>query len=135
MFSVLAIDWGKKRCGLAFVEPKTGLILPYSQQCYTHSIWTTLQTEIITRNISWVVLGIPTNFAGGDTEVTQAVRQFAREFQSRFPKITLDCVNERGSSQTAKKQLAGAGDAHAINHLAAVDIAERWLQKNSEKVS
>jgi len=129
----MAIDWGHKRFGLAFGNEESGLILPAAKPCYTKSIWDMLAAEIQARNIQKIVVGLPSNFHGGDTIVTTQIRDFLVQLHVRFPQQTIYTINERGSSQQAKASLQGFGDNHSINHLAAVDILERWVERNEKK--
>lgn len=131
MFSHLAIDWGSKRCGLAFGERATGLVVPATYPCPTGQIFELLERELVQKNIYVAVLGKPTNFYQKATEVSTAVEAFSRQLHSQFPNLTVELVNENGSTQKAR--CFGIKDKATLNHLAAADILERYFYKLQQK--
>ena len=131
MFSYLGIDWGSKRCGLAFGNPTTGLVLPAPYECPTAQITELIKQEIVGKSIRYIVLGRPTNFQQGGTEVTARVEVFYAELSRLFPEIPIEFVNENGSTKKAKS--LGIKDKTTINHLAACDILERYFYRLSQQ--
>ena len=127
MFSYLGIDWGSKRCGLAFGNPDTGLVLPAAYEAPTEGITELIKQEIIEKSIRYIVLGRPTNFQRNKTAVTTRVEAFYTELSTLFPEIPIEFVNENGSTQKAKA--LGIKDKTTVNHLAACDILEQYFYK------
>jgi putative transcription antitermination factor YqgF len=126
MFDILGIDWGEKRFGLAFGDTQNGLIIPFSREAKSEEIWKILQTEIKNRAIKTVILGKPTNFKGGETEITQKIQKFSEELKTNFPELKVKFQNERGTSQTAKQK--GIKNKTSINHQSAVEILNLFLK-------
>lgn len=125
MFDFIGIDWGSKRFGLSFGDSTTGLIIPYRSTLFSNDIWHVLQKEIQFRNITHIVIGIPTNFFLQDTQVTAQIRDFIDQLVSTFPTIKIETINERGTSQDARITTQNKDD---INHIAAVHILTRYFE-------
>jgi putative holliday junction resolvase len=125
MFDLLGIDWGSKRFGLAFAESSSGLVLAADYACPAEKIWTILDTEINTREISKIIVGRPLNFQGQPTTITNQVDLFLRQLALVYPKISIETVNERNSS---KEVLLGQkADKQQTNNLAAARILEYYF--------
>jgi len=130
MFSVLIIDWGTQRTGLAFADPLSGLVIPALGECYTLSLFERIESEVLQRKIEQIIVGLPSNFHGGDTIITKYILNFVAKLKQKYPNLIIKTINERGSSKLAKKQLNNLGNSHSINHLSAVEIANRWLENS-----
>ena len=131
MFTILAVDWGEKRCGLAFADPATKLVLTYTQECFTKDIFEILASEIIQRKIKTVVIGIPTNFHGASTIVTDKINRFIDKIRIDYPNLEIVTINERSSTKDAKKSLENTKNKHSINHQAAAQILEYYFYNQS----
>ena len=125
MFDLLGIDWGEKRCGLAFADSQSKLILPANYPCPTEQIWAILDNETKNKPIRQIVVGMPLNFRGQKTKISLFVEVFLEQLKQRFPKLLITTINERGST------LAFANyypvDKQQLNHLAAAKILEFYL--------
>lgn len=106
---VLAIDFGKKRLGLALCDP-TGTIAaplpPLLRQGQTW--WDELQKLLIEKQVEELVVGLPLNMDGSEGASAQFCRKFAEDLKRRFglPVILLD---ERLTSVAASSALSSAG--------------------------
>ncbi len=124
MFDLLGLDWGEKRCGLAFANSQSKLILPANYPCPTSQIWSILDNETKNKPIQQIVVGMPLNFHGQNTKISLLVETFLEQLKQHFPKLPVTTVNERGSTLAfAKYQV----DKQQLNHLAAVKILEFYL--------
>jgi RNase H-fold protein (predicted Holliday junction resolvase) len=127
MFTYLGLDWGSKRVGLSFGDPVTGLVIPANYECPLEGIFALLEKEIISKKITHIVVGNPTNFKLQHTQVSDKITEFIIELKSQFPHLIIEQINENGSSQFAKD--LGIKNKTLINHAAAVDILERYFYK------
>lgn len=126
MFDVLAIDWGSKRTGLALVSSATGLVVPYSKDVYTLDLEHVVDEIVKEKNIKKFIVGLPTNFKLQKTSITQNIEVFIVYLKKRYPNLKLETINENGSSKIS----VGVKNKHTINHLAACEIAKRWIQSH-----
>ena len=130
MFDYLCIDWGQVRCGLAFGNSQTGLILPFAKNLPFDDIFIVLKKELTERKIKNIVVGRPTNFHFKDTEVTLKIENFIKELVKTHPETIIHTENERNSSKSVKSSGTRV-DKFNINHLAAMQILENFFARNS----
>ncbi len=127
MFAYLGIDWGSKRCGLAYGEKESGLILPATYETPTSDILAIIKKEIMEKKISHIILGLPKSFHNKTTEVTQHVKGFQNELAKLFPEVKLELIQENLTTKIAKSH--GVSDKVLINHLAACEILKTYFYK------
>lgn len=104
---ILAIDYGTKRCGLAWTDPLRIAIsdLPTTETAHVlEEIAQRVQAGVTT-----LVLGYPTTPDGNPTDATAAVEAFARRLQLRFPNIPVVWQDEYRSTQRARALLVQSG--------------------------
>ena len=134
--SVLAIDFGTQKLGLAFGQSITGTARPLDtlpvQGNQPH--WPNLTAIIDQWNPDEIVVGLPLNMDGTESELCVFVRKFARRLQARVTQ-PVHLVDERLSSREARALQREMGSsprrrnkpAHRVDALAAKYIAESYL--------
>jgi putative transcription antitermination factor YqgF len=133
MFTTIGIDWGGVRFGLAFGSLETDLIIPATFECFSRDIFSILDKEILARKIQTIVVGLPTNFHGRNTNVTDKINGFIKELNLLYPTLIIVTINERSSTKDAKKDLENDKNKHSINHQAAAKILEYYFYKLSHE--
>jgi putative transcription antitermination factor YqgF len=128
----MGIDWGEVRFGLAFGSLDTGLIIPATFECFEKDIFSVVKKEVTERKIHTIVVGLPTNFQGHNTIVTEKINGFITELKNMYPSLNLVTINERSSTKDAKKALDNDKNKHTINHQAAANILEYYFYKVSQ---
>lgn len=131
--TVLAIDFGLARTGVAIGNTVTGGARPLE----------TIQTEQNAARFirigqlvaEWrpdrVVVGLPLDAAGADTELTRRVRRFGNQLQGRFG-LPVEFVDERYSSAVAEDAVKVGRDGKArIDAAAAAVILQAWLDQRT----
>lgn len=129
MFDYLCIDWGQIRCGIAFGDSLSGLIMPYIGNIETKDLSQILEKEILSRKIKNIVIGKPTNFHMGNTLVTDLIEKFTLQLKKQYPELNFFQQNERNSSKNAK-DLDVVFDKYSINNLAAMQILQSFFDKS-----
>ncbi len=108
MGRILAIDYGKKRTGIAVTDPlqiiATALDVVESQQLLT---W--LESYFQREAVDEIVLGMPTNLKSEDNEMTPLVRKLAERLREKFPTKPLHLIDERFTSSMAQRVLLASG--------------------------
>lgn len=129
MFHILAIDWGSKHLGLAYGSLQTKLVIPETKLYLNDNLlFEKLQQILSQKPISEIVLGKPTNFHGGETQIGQQIESFKLELEKRFPNIKVISVDERKSSQSATAKMQGlTGKNQMIHNLSAAEILQLYL--------
>lgn len=124
MGRILAIDYGRKRTGIAVTDPlqiiATALDVVESQQLFK---W--LETYFQKETVDEIVLGLPTNLKSEDNEMTPLVRALAERLREKFPTKKLHLVDERFTSSMAQKVLIANGTKKK----------DRQVKGNTDKVA
>jgi RNase H-fold protein (predicted Holliday junction resolvase) len=135
MFNYIGIDWGEKRTGVAFGNSETKLVVPIQDQVETPELIEYLAGEIEKKDIGVIVVGMPTNFVGGNTRISTLVGYFIEDLKSQFPALEIITVNERGTSKDSHfllNQASIEASKTMINNLSAAQILERYFTYNAK---
>jgi len=129
---ILAIDYGKKRVGLAVGDTETKLALPYGVLSGRSSeiLLEQLQKIILEEDIGTIVLGEPFNVSGANSQQTDTSRAFAQFLQGNIS-VPVVLFDERFTSQradTAKNMVEGS-KTRSRDELAAMFLLQDYLEK------
>ncbi len=105
---ILAIDYGAKRTGLAVTDPM-GLIANALEVVASHDLESYLRNYFAKEEVSQVVIGMPKNTDGSDTNATPLVQSFINRFRKVFPEIELTLHDERFTSKMALDAMIAGG--------------------------
>ncbi len=108
MSRVLAIDWGKKRTGIAVSDPLQIIATPL-QTVETDQLVGWLKKYFLLESVERVLIGLPLNLNGTPTDATAGVEKFAGQFRKIFPNLPLEEVDERFSSRRASAAIGQMG--------------------------
>ena len=136
--TVIAFDYGLRQIGVAHGQTLTCSAEGISILKASDGVPNWAQTEALL--LEWkpnlLLVGLPLNMDGSESELSRLARKFARRLQGRF-NIEVLMVDERLTSQDAKSTLREAGldrqsgriDLTKIDHLAAALILQSWLDQ------
>ncbi len=113
MSKIIAIDYGKKRCGIAITDELQIIASPLTTVGPKELIPFLLE-KVEQDDVSEVVLGLPTNLDQSDTHITAEVKKIFEELKSRLS--SCDCVlfDERFTSKMALQSLIQTGASKKI---------------------
>lgn len=123
MKNILAVDYGKKRIGLAWLQPGINVVLPYGlirANTKTEQL-KELQELVSTERITDVVFGLPLDQSGAEGENAEAVRTFAAQLTD----ANVHFIDERHSSKLADHM---EGDA-TRDEKAAMAILQTFVER------
>ncbi len=133
MARILAIDYGKKRTGLAITDTLRITANPLLT-IDTDALQNWLLTELGKGEIDTVVIGRPTQLNGQESESMQYIRPFMAWFRSTFAQIPLVEYDERFTSTLAHQAMLAGGmkkmqrrDKTVVDKLAACISLEDYL--------
>jgi putative Holliday junction resolvase len=105
---LLAIDYGKKRCGLAVSDPlqiiATGLTTVETRELLAY-----LRTYFFKEEVERVLIGMPMSLRNQATDATPLVESFIKVFQQKFPLMPLVLLDERFTSKMAFQTMIDSG--------------------------
>jgi putative Holliday junction resolvase len=133
MGRILAIDYGKKRTGLAVTDPLRITANPLLT-IETKELINWLQTYFEKEKVDIVVIGHPTQMNGEESESMNYIRPFIGNFKKLFPTIPITMYDERFTSVLAHQAMIAGGmkkkdrqDKAIVDKIAACIILEGYL--------
>ncbi len=122
---VLALDYGRARCGCAVSDPTGTIVTPIATVARpsTKRGMAALKELVAMREVERVVVGLPLSLRGQDTAQTRETREFALRL-ARELAVPVDMHDERFTTRMAQ-QMDGASSAE--DSRAAAHLLESWL--------
>jgi putative Holliday junction resolvase len=108
MARILAIDYGKKRTGLAVTDPLQ-IIATALDTVDSGELIGYLKKYMATEPVEKVLVGYPLNLDDSPTHATPLVEKFIVKFGNVFPQMPVEKVDERMTSRMASQAIAGMG--------------------------
>lgn len=131
--SVLALDVGARRIGVAVASRATRLPRPLTTLLFDETFWETLQKIIADERVDTLVVGYPRGLQGQRTAQTASIEDFIETLSTHF-EFSIKLQDEALTSQRAKAELDARSkpyEKEAIDALAATYILEDWLASQS----
>ncbi|MBI5728466.1 MAG: Holliday junction resolvase RuvX [Candidatus Magasanikbacteria bacterium] len=100
--NLLAIDYGSKNIGLAWVNTAVGVVLPFGQIKNQKFKIQSLLELVERERIDMIVLGLPLGLDGQENKNTKIVRSFAAELK-RVVTVPVEFIDERFTSAQADR--------------------------------
>jgi len=133
MARIMAIDYGKKRTGIAVTDPlkiiATGLTTIES-----HKLIPFLKEYFSREQVEKILIGMPKNWDESDTHGTEPARKAVEKIKKAFPKTPLEEVDERYTSKMAKDAIMQMGlkkkdrrEKALVDEIAATIILQEYL--------
>ncbi len=108
MGRILAIDYGRKRTGLAVTDVLRITANPLFT-IETKELLTWLTDYFQKEEVDEVVIGHPTQMNGEESESMNYIRPFLRQFQKLFPTKPITMYDERFTSVLAHQAMLAGG--------------------------
>ena len=137
MSRVIAIDYGRKRCGIAVTDTLkiSANGLPTVRTCELEKFL----TDYCSREpVERIIVGLPKTLSGELSESNRYIEPFLRRLATILPDIPVERFDERFTSAKAHREMALAGlkksrreEKGLADRTAAVIILTDWLTANS----
>lgn len=135
MSRILAIDYGKRRTGLAVTDPMR-IIASGLQTVETDKLLVFLKDYFSKENIEIVIVGEPKQMDGTPSESAAMIDAFVAKFITAFPTIKIERMDERFTSKMAMRSLLDSGvkkkkrqDKGLLDEISATIILQDYLNK------
>lgn len=121
---VLALDYGKVRCGCAVSDPTGVLATPLEEVRAPASPSGLARLRELAGELGAerVVVGLPLSLSGRDSAQTKETREFAARLQAELP-LPVELYDERLTTRLAERTGGRAG----LDSRAAAHLLESWL--------
>jgi len=124
MGRILAIDYGKKRTGIAVTDPLRIIATPL-ETVPTTSLLQFLAGYLQKETVDEFVVGMPKTLLNQDSETAPLVRAFVSELKKKFPEKTVHLADERFTSSMARQAMIDGG----------MKKKDRQVKGNVDKIS
>jgi putative Holliday junction resolvase len=104
----MAIDYGKKRTGIAVTDPLQ-IIATGLTTVETHMALVFLRDYLSREQVETIIVGEPLNLDDTETHATAGAREFAKKLKRHFPQVKVEMVDERFTSKMASDAIREMG--------------------------
>jgi putative Holliday junction resolvase len=135
MARILAIDYGRKRVGLAVTDPGQ-IIASRLTTVPTHTLWDFLKDYFQKETVETVVVGYPKQMNNEASEAVRYINPFLKKFQKVYPELNLEIIDERFTSKMAFQTMIDGGlkkqqrkDKAMVDGISATIILQSYLEQ------
>lgn len=108
MSRILAIDYGRKRTGIAVTDPLQ-MIANGLTTVPTHQLLSFILDYVAKEQVERILVGLPKQMNNEMSENMQRIEPFVRSLTKRLPDIPVEYVDERFTSVLAHRTMLEAG--------------------------
>ncbi|MCQ2350368.1 MAG: Holliday junction resolvase RuvX [Paludibacteraceae bacterium] len=108
MGRILAVDYGKKRVGLAVTDPAK-IIAGGLTTVETPKILDYICSYVSANDVECIVIGLPRQVNGNPSESMNYINPFVGNLKKRLPNMKIEFYDERFTSVLAHKTMLDAG--------------------------
>ena len=134
MGRILAIDYGRKRTGIAVTDPLQ-IIAGNLATVPTHTLLAFIKDYIAREQVDRIVIGQPTQLNGEPSESMKYITPFVNRLRKELPDMTVVMYDERFTSSIAHQAMIDGGmkksdrrDKSRVDAIAATIILNDYLQ-------
>lgn len=134
MARILALDYGKKRTGIAVTDPLQ-IIASALDTVDSNELIGYLKKYFLTEQVERIIIGYPLNWDDTPTDATPLVEKFIGKFANVFPQMPVEKWDERYTSKMASQAIAGMGlkkkereKKELIDAVSAVIMLQEYLE-------
>lgn len=138
---ILAIDYGKKRVGIAVTDP-CRIIANGLTTVSSHDVLIFLKDYVSREQVDLFVVGHPKQMNNSDSESMVYITPFVTSLKRKFPEIPVVMYDERFTSVLAHKTLLEGGakkkqrqDKAIIDTISATIILQSYLESIRNKLN
>ncbi len=139
MGRILAIDYGRKRVGLAVTDEMQmiagGLVTVHSKD-----VMDFLKDYCSREQVSCFVVGEPFDMQNRASEASRYIDPFVKHLRKQFPDIPVERIDERFTSQMAMRTMIDAGlkkkarqNKALVDTISATIILQYYLEQQANK--
>ena len=136
MGRLLAIDYGRKRTGLAVTDPLR-IIATALDTVSSHNLLKYIKDYIGREPVDAFVIGMPKTLKNTDSEMAPLVRKLIEQLRKEFPGKTVFEVDERFTSSIAQRAMIEGGmkkkdrrDKGNVDKISATLILQTFMDAN-----
>lgn len=139
MGRILAVDYGRKRTGLAVTDPLK-LIANGLDTISTGEIWVFLDAYFNREEVDTIVVGYPVTLRNKPSESVHYIDPFIRKLKKKYPAKEVVTIDERFTSKLAVQAMLQGGlkkserrNKAMVDKISAVIILQSFLEQLETK--
>jgi len=137
MGQILAIDYGKARCGIAATDDMQ-IIASGLDTVQTPVLMEFLKKYFTENRVNDIVVGLPTDLKGNVSEIETDILKFIENFKKEFSEIPVHRLDERFTSKMASFFISQSGKSKKqrqekglIDKVSATIILQNFLEQRT----
>ncbi len=135
MGRILAVDYGRKRVGLA-VTDSLQIIANGLTTIPTHTVFDFLKNYFDKEDVDTIVVGYAKQMDNSDSESMKYINPFVNKLKKIYPDINIEMVDERFTSKLAFQAMIDGGvkkkerrnNKGMIDTISATIILQTWME-------
>ena len=134
MGRILALDYGRKRTGVAVSDPLK-IIANGLTTVPTHELLVFLPNYMVKEQVERILIGLPRQMSGELSESMNYIRPFVARLKKTFPDIPVEFVDERFTSVLAHQAMLDGGlkkkerqNKALVDEISATIILQSYLE-------
>ncbi len=138
MGKIMAVDYGKKRCGIAVTDDMQ-IIASGLQTVETLDLFPFLAGYFTENRVEAIVVGLPTDLKGNLSEIEQEISGFIEKFKMEYPEIEVHRFDERFTSIMASFFISQSGKSKKkreekglVDKVSATLILQNFLEQKQK---
>ncbi|MEG0011446.1 MAG: Holliday junction resolvase RuvX [Muribaculaceae bacterium] len=139
MARILAIDYGRKRCGIAVTDTMK-IVANGLTTVATHTLMEFLKKYIVAENVERIIMGLPMNMDNTPSESMKYITPFLNRLKKELPDVPVEMFDERFTSVLAHQAMLVGGakkstrqDKGLVDEISATIILNDYLQSYQAK--
>ena len=135
MAQIMAVDFGKKRCGIAATDDMQ-IIASAVDTVETAKIFDFFKEYFQFNKVEAIVVGLPIDLKGNMNEIETEISIFVNNFQTEYPEIKIHRLDERFTSKMASFVISQSGKGRKkrqekglIDRVSATIILQNFLEQ------
>ncbi|MGD1946550.1 MAG: Holliday junction resolvase RuvX [Croceivirga sp.] len=137
MGRILALDYGKVRTGIA-VTDELQIVASGLETVNTEELITFLKSYLSEEKVECVVVGLPKQMDGKDSQSEGLIKKFLEKLQNSFPLLKIERQDERFTSKIAVQSMIAGGmkkkkrqNKGMVDQISATLILQSYLDRIS----
>ena len=138
MGRILAIDYGRKKTGLAVTDPLK-IIATGLDTVPSHTLMDFLKNYLKKEKVELFVIGYPRRMSGELSESVKYIDPFIKKLKKTFPDIDLKLADERFTSKMAFQSMIDGGlkkearkNKALVDKISATIILQSFLEQQNQ---
>lgn len=138
MARILAIDYGRKRIGVAVTDPLQ-MIANGLTTIHSKDIWIFLAEYFEKEEVDCVVVGYPKQMNNQASDAVRFINPFLRKLTKTYPEMEVKLVDERFTSKIAHQTMIDAGlrkkarqNKALVDTISATIILQSYLEQRTK---